>query len=243
MIHEHRLCALVPARGGSKGIPRKNLYELVGVSLVERSVRLASRCAQVDQVLVSTEDAEIMTLAVRLEAATPSLRPTELASDGARTIDVVRNLVEEKVLSNDDCILLLQPTTPLRTLENLKAACELLEDRWEDADAVISVCAVDGPHPYKTQTIRQGLLAPLFSGQDSSVPRQSLPAAYLPNGALYLAKVRVLLEENTFIPKKSLPMIMPPIASINLDGPLDLLLLEAVVSKGLVGDALRDSGR
>lgn len=243
MIHEHRLCALVPARGGSKGILRKNLYELTGVSLVERSVRLARRCVQIDQVLVSTEDHEIMSLAAQMEAATPGPRPAELASDGARTIDVVRNLVDEKVLSKDDCIMLLQPTTPLRTLENLEAACDLLEEHWEDADAVISVCSVDGPHPYKAQAIREGLLEPLIRGQDSSVPRQSLPAAYLPNGALYLAKIHVLLEEDTFLPQRSLPLIMPAIASINLDGPLDLMLLEAVVSKGLAGDALRDSGR
>jgi CMP-N,N'-diacetyllegionaminic acid synthase len=243
MIRGRRLYALIPARGGSKGIPRKNLYELVGVSLVERSVRLARRCAQVDHVLVSTEDAEIMSLAVRLEAATPKTRPVELASDGARTIDTVRNLVDEKVLSKDDCILLLQPTTPLRTLKNLESACELLEEHWEDADAVISLCAVDGPHPHKMQTLREGLLEPLISGQDSAVPRQLLPAAYLPNGALYLAKIRALLDEDTFIPKKSLPLIMPSVASINLDGPLDLLLLEAVVSKGLASVALKDSGR
>jgi CMP-N,N'-diacetyllegionaminic acid synthase len=243
MIREHKLCALVTARGGSKGIPRKNLYELAGVSLVERSVRLARRCAQVDQVLVSTEDPEITSLAVQLNAATPRPRPADLASDGARTIDTLRNLVEENVISRDDCILLLQPTTPLRTLANLDSACELLAANWEDADAVISVGAVDGPHPFKAQTIREGKLGPLISGQDSSVPRQYLPAAYLPNGALYLAKIGVLLKEDTFLPKRSLPLIMPSVASINLDGPLDLLLLEAVVGKGLADNALRDSGR
>jgi len=243
MIHEHRLCALVPARGGSKGISRKNLYELAGISLVERSVRLARRCARVDQVFVSTEDAEIMSLATLLDAATPRPRPIELASDCARTIDVVRNLVEEEVLSNDDCILLLQPTTPLRTLADLEAACELLEEHWEDADAVISLCAVDGPHPYKAQVIREGLLRPLINGQDSSVSRQSLPTAYLPNGAIYLAKIHVLLEEDTFLPERSLPLLMPATASINLDGLLDLLLLEAVVSKGLAYDTLKQSGR
>lgn len=243
MIREHRLCALVPARGGSKGIPRKNLHELAGVSLVERSVRLARRCTQVDQVLVSTEDAEITLLAKRLNAATPRPRPADLASDGARTIDTLRNLVEENVLSRDDCILLLQPTTPLRTLENLESACELLSAHWDSADAVISVSAVDGPHPYKAQTIREGRLGPLINGQDCSVPRQSLPAAYFPNGAFYLAKIGVLMEEDTFLPKRSLPLIMPSIASINLDGPLDLLLLEAVVGKGLAIDALKDSGR
>lgn len=240
MIHGRHLCALVPARGGSKGIPRKNLYELAGISLVERSVRLARRCEAVDRALVSTEDAEITSLAHRLDAATPSPRPTALASDTARTIDVLRNLVEEGVLGAQDCLLLLQATTPLRTLADLDAACALLDQNWGCADAIVSVCAVDGPHPYKAQLIRDGYLGTLL-GRDAAVPRQSLPAAYLPNGALYLAKIATLLEEDTFLPKRTLPHVMPAIASINLDGPLDLLLLEAVVAKGLAAGALADS--
>lgn len=240
MIHGRHLCALVPARGGSKGIPRKNLYELAGISLVERSVRLARRCKAVDRALVSTEEAEITRLARLLEAATPSPRPAALASDTARTIDVIRSLVEEGVLGAQDCLLLLQPTTPLRTLADLDTACALLDQYWGCADAIVSVCAVDGPHPYKAQIIRDGYLSTLL-GQDAAVPRQSLPAVYLPNGALYLAKVATLLEEDTFLPKRTLPHVMPAIASINLDGPLDLLLLEAAVAKGLAVEALADS--
>jgi CMP-N-acetylneuraminic acid synthetase len=155
----------------------------------------------------------------------------------------VRNLVEENVLSMSDCILLLQPTTPLRTLANLETACQLLIKNWHNYDAVIGVVKVDGTHPFKSQTISEGRLVPLISGLDSSVPRQSLPVAYLPNGAIYLAKISVLLEENTFIPKRSLPLVMSSVASINLDSPLDLLLMEAVVAKGLASDALRDSER
>ena len=131
MIANHSLYALIPARGGSKGIPRKNLYELSGMSLVERSVRLAKRCEQVDKVFVSTEDTEITKLAKRLKAATPSLRPAKLASDGSKTIDTLSHLVAENLLSKNDCVLLLQPTTPLRTLDNLDVACKLLFDNWK----------------------------------------------------------------------------------------------------------------
>lgn len=240
MIRGRRLCAIVPARGGSKGIPRKNLYELSGVSLVERAVNLARRCSSVDRVLVSTDDEETTALAKRLNAATPNPRPATLASDAARTIDVIRDLVSEGVIGSDDCILLLQPTTPLRTSSDVHAAVALFQNNWEEADAIVSVCAVDGPHPYKAQVIRDGYLAALM-GRDAAVPRQSLPAAYLANGAIYLAKIKTLLDEDTFLPQRSLPYVMSSIASINLDVPLDLMLLEAVVSKGLANIALSDS--
>lgn len=241
MIRGSRVCAVVPARGGSKGIPRKNLYELAGLSLVERSVRLARRCAVVDCVLVSTDDAETTAVAMRLDAATPRPRPAALATDSARSVDVIRNLVDESIVGENDCILLLQPTTPLRTLADIDAACVVLDKEWENADAVVSVCDVDGPHPFKVQVIRDGYLAGLM-GHDAAVPRQSLPDAYLPNGALYLAKVKSLLDEDTFLPRRSLPYVMEAASSINLDGPLDLLLLEAVVANGLGAVALADSG-
>lgn len=242
MIRGRRVCALVPARGGSKGIPRKNMYLLEGLSLVERSVRLARRCAAVDSVFVSTDDAETTALAERLGAATPVPRPAKFASDIARTIDVVRNLVEDKVLDGGDCLLLLQPTTPLRTLSDLEHARALLEARWDEADAVVSVAKVDGPHPYKAQVVRNGYLSALLGG-DAAVPRQSLPVAYLPNGALYLAKLDTLLTEDTFLPHRTLPYEMTALSSINLDGPLDLLLLEAVIAKGLAAQAIADSGK
>lgn len=241
MICGRRLCALVPARGGSKGIPRKNLYLLEGLSLVERSIRLARRCTAVDKVYVSTDDAETTGLAERFNAATPVPRPPALSSDATRTVDVVRNMVDEGVLNSGDCLLLLQPTSPLRTLADLENARVLLERNWDIADAIISVAALDGPHPYKAQVVRDGYLSSLLGG-DAAVPRQSLPTAYMPNGALYLAKLDVLLAEDTFLPRRALPYVMSAIASINLDGPLDLLLLEAVVAHGLAVEAIADSG-
>ncbi|HWA70557.1 MAG TPA: acylneuraminate cytidylyltransferase family protein [Rhizomicrobium sp.] len=232
MMRGRPVIAVVPARGDSKGIPRKNLYRLGGVALGMRAVQLARSVPAVDRVYVSTDDTELYALAQKDGSATPSPRPAELASDKSRTIAVMQHLLEERVLSADAIVLLLQPTSPLRSQADLEAVLKLLDDNWDEADAVISVGKIDGPHPYKAQVIENGALRSLI-GLDAAVPRQSLPATYLPNGAFYLGKLDVLLQEDTFMPRRSLAFVMPEIASINLDGPLDMLLLEAVLAKGL----------
>jgi CMP-N,N'-diacetyllegionaminic acid synthase len=232
VIRGRRVCALIPARGGSKGIRRKNLYNLCGVSLIEHAIQLARSNTAIDVVYVSTDDPDAYAIASSHGAATPRPRPAELASDGARTIDVLKNLVAEGVMRADDCVLLLQPTTPLRTRAHLASVYALLDSKWEDADAVVSVSLIDGPHPYKAQIIRDGLLHSLVA-HDASVPRQSLPRAYLPNGAFYFGKSDVLLAQQTFMPDRTLPFEMDAVSSINLDTPLDLLLLETVVEQGL----------
>ena len=233
MIRGRRVCALVPARGGSKGIPRKNLLKIGGMTLLERALTLAQACPTVDRVYVSTDDAEAYALAKLHGCDTPHLRPATLATDRSRTIDVVRHLVREGPIGADDIILLVQPTSPIRTREELNAICDLLDRTWDETDAIVSVCKIDGPHPYKAQLIENGVLRSLF-GAESTVPRQSLPETFLPNGAFYLGKYSVLDAENTFIPARSLAYIMPPLASVNLDGPLDQLLLEALLEKGMV---------
>lgn len=233
MIQGRGVTAIIPARGGSKGIPRKNLYQIGGMTLVERAIRLAKACASVDNVYVSTDDPETYAIALANACATPSLRPAALATDAARTIEIIHNLISEGILQADACVLLLQPTSPLRTVSDLNSVCGLLDAEWDTADAVVSVCKIDGPHPYKTQTLNEGYLHSLHA-RDAAVPRQSLPETYLPNGAFYLGKLEVLQRENTFMPSRSLPFMMPQIASVNLDVPLDLLLLEAILSKGMV---------
>lgn len=233
MIRGRRVCAIIPARGGSKGIPRKNLYRLGGLTLVERAMHLAKACERVDKVCVSTDDPETHAIALANDCATPSLRPAALATDAAHTIDVIKNLVSERVLSAEDCVVLLQPTSPLRTLADLNSVCDLLDSQWETADAVVSVCAIDGPHPYKAQIVDDGYLRSVLA-HDAAVPRQSLPPTFMPNGAFYLGKTDVLQKEDTFIPSRSVPFVMSPAACVNLDGPLDLVIMEAVLSKGLV---------
>lgn len=240
MTKNSRIVAIIPARGGSKGIKRKNLFEIEGISLVERAFRLAKKNPHIDKIYVSSDDNEIYSLAEKLGIATPKPRPDSLASDSAKTIDVIKNLIEEEILGIDDCILLLQPTTPLRTSADLNNIIFKFIENFEDADAVISLSEIDGPHPYKAQIIFDGHVKSLMDNE-ASVPRQSLPQTYMPNGAFYLIKASVLMNENSFIPSRSLPYFMSPISSINLDTPLDLILLESVISRGLATQALIDS--
>lgn len=229
MIRNEPLTAIVPARGGSKGVPRKNLYLIDGETLVERAIRLARESGRVDRVLVTTDDPEIYAIAKARDAAPPSLRPASLATDDARTIDAVHHLLADAKVTGG-YLLLLQPTSPLRTAEELKALCAQLEAHPE-ADAIVSVVRHDAPHPHKIMKI-EGDYVKSFLGTVASVPRQTLPVVYALNGAFYLAPHRVVTEQKTFMPERTLPFEMPPERSVNLDGPLDLLLLEALLRRG-----------
>jgi len=226
MIRNEPLTAIIPARGGSKGVPGKNLYRINGETLVERAIRVARDSQRVDRVLVTTDDPEIFEIARALDAAPPSLRPASLATDQARTIDAVQHLIEDAQIEGG-YLLLLQPTTPLRRADDLQRLCEQLEAHAE-ADAIVSVVRHDAPHPHKIMKIEGGYLESLL-GTEANVPRQNLPAVYALNGAFYLAPHQVVVEQRTFMPKGTLPFEMPPERSVNLDGPLDLLLLKALL--------------
>ncbi|MDH4226860.1 MAG: acylneuraminate cytidylyltransferase family protein [Deltaproteobacteria bacterium] len=232
MLNGKTVYALIPARGGSKGIPRKNLYRLGNDTLLERTIKLAKACRYVDSVVVSTDDAEMHELAKKYGVNMPAPRPAHLATDTARTVDVVLHVMEEMSI-NDAYIFLLQTTSPLRTLADAEGVCGLLEKNTGKADAVASVVRHDSPHPDKIQKIDGGYLKS-YLGKESLVARQSLPEVYALNGAFYITHTGVLLRERTFMPEHTLPFVMPKERSVNLDGMMDLYLIEALVTKGIV---------
>ena len=240
MINNSKLIAVIPARSGSKGIVKKNLIEIDGISIVERAFKLAKKNFNVDHVIISTDDADIYLLSKKLGGATPQPRAAKLASDSAKTIDVIIDLVENNIINVDDYLLLMQPTTPLRTSNDLNQVVKLMSENWQSCDAIVSVSKIDGPHPFKALEINEGRLKSLMS-IETSVARQILPELYLPNGAFYLIKVFSLMGENTFIPTRTLPYVMDGLSSINLDNKLDLMLLETVIERGLATVALFDS--
>jgi CMP-N,N'-diacetyllegionaminic acid synthase len=228
MIRNERLTAIIPARGGSKGIPRKNLLRIEGETIVERAIRLARESGRVDRVLVTTDDPEIYQLAKLHDAAPPNLRPAHLATDQATTIDAVVHLIDDAVIE-DGYLLLLQPTTPLRTTSDLDALCERLEAN-PDAEAIASVVRHDAPHPDKLMKI-EGSYLRSYLGTKASVPRQSLPVVHALNGAFYLTSLEVIQKQHTFLPERTLAFEMPLERSLNLDGPMDLLVLEALLKR------------
>ncbi len=228
MVRNEQLTAIIPVRGGSTTLPGKNLYRIEGETLLERAIRQCRESDRVDRVFVTTDDPEMYAIAEAHGVAPPNLRPAQLATPRARTIDAVMHLINDAGI-NGGYLLLMQVTTPLRTIEDLKDICECLELNVE-AEAIVSVVRHDAPHPDKFMVIESGWLHS-YLGTKPDVPRQNLPEVYVLNGAFYLASFEAVCREHSFLPKKCIPYVMPVERSINLDGPLDLLLLKSLLGE------------
>lgn len=234
MFNNFSVTAVIPARSGSKGIINKNLQTLGGRSLLQRAIDAALRCEFFDRIMVSTDSEYYAEHARQAGAEVPFLRSSDLAGDAVKTASVVEDMLK-KVNDECDIILLLQPTSPFRNVDDISSALELLDSR-DDADAVISVCEHEEPHPYKLKTLTcQGWLQPFMDshsrGEDA---RQELPKVLRLNGAIYAIKRSVFFKEKTFHPKRSLPLFMPAERSVNIDHPLDLLFARYCMDRGLV---------
>lgn len=223
--------AVIPARGGSKGIPRKNLAKIAGYTLTEHAIRVGLKCPLISKTILSTDDLEIARVGGRAGADVPFLRPNRLASDKAQTVDVVIHLLEH-LDDKPEIILLLQPTAPLRTPKQVSEALSILINN-EKANAIVSVVPLNEPHPIKVKVIERGWLKPYLKKADSQIPRQLLSKVYKLNGAVYAVRRKALLKEKTLLPNKTLPYIMPPETGINIDTPLDLIILKSLVKNKL----------
>lgn len=232
MLNNKKVYAVIPVRGGSKGIPKKNLYKIGGLTLLERTIILSKKCSYIDRVLVSTDDQKMYDISKKYEVNTPGLRPSYLATDTARTVDVVINLMDELSIK-DSYILLLQVTSPLRKLEDFENLFKVFEENIDNCSAIVSLTEFDDPHPNKIQKIENGFVKS-YLGIESMVPRQELPKVYRLNGAFYMTNTEILKKYHTFVPEKTIPFIMPEERSLNLDNKYDLYLLEALLQRGII---------
>jgi len=223
--------AVVPARSGSKGILRKNLAKIAGYTLVEHAIRVSLRCPFVYKTILSTDDPEIAQIGKKVGANVPFLRPLHLAGDKVPTKDVIIHLLEH-LEDKPDIVLILQPTSPLRTPKQISESLQILI-RHREADAIASLVSLGEPHPMKIKVIQRGWLKPYLPKADSQIPRQLLPKVYKLNGAIYAVRVNALFREKTILPRKTLPYIMPSETGINIDTPLDLLILESLVKNSV----------
>jgi CMP-N,N'-diacetyllegionaminic acid synthase len=231
MLRGQQVTAIIPVRGGSKGIPGKNLYRLGCDTLLERTIKIAKLCPYIDRVLVTTDNQEMYDIARRYGVSTPSLRAADLASDNAKTVDVVLDVIHTASVESG-WVLLLQVTSPLRTLDDLNAFCMTFNEDSTQSDAAVSLVKFDSPHPDKIQKIEDGLVKS-YLGKESMLARQSLPAVYALNGAFYITHRDILITSRTFMPLRTLPFIMPEERSVNLDTMSDVYTLEAMIARGL----------
>jgi len=218
------ILGIVPARGGSKGIPRKNIVDLGGRPLLAWTSEVAL-LSSLKRIVLSTDDPEIAEIGRSLGLEVPFLRPTELAADCARSIDVVTHTLDA-IDAQPDAVMLLQPTSPFRTLEDIEGAVQLLDQ--PSIQSVISVAPVGGHHPARMKRIENGWLRdPSFSEDIEGQPRQTLAPLYIKNGAVYLARL-AMLRQGTFQGQHCKAWCMPPERSVNIDSPMDLLVARAL---------------
>lgn len=229
-----RVLGIVPARGGSRAIPGKNVADLGGLPLLAWTARAAAG-STLARCVLSTDDAEIADAGRAAGLDVPFQRPAELATDAASSLDVALHALSHVESEGDegyDAVMLLQPTSPFRTRDDIDRAIALLGETG--ADSVISVVDVGGHHPARMKRIEDGrLIDPPYVETVENQPRQELEPLFIRNGAIYLTRVEVL-RTRSFRGRDARALIMSPERSINIDVPLDLLLARSIVAEGLI---------
>lgn len=223
---------VIPARGGSKGIPRKNIRLLGGKPLIAYTIQEALASKHITDVVLSTDDQEIQSIALDYGAQAPFLRPPELSTDTALAIPTIQHAVGEmeKIKEqNYHYIVMLQPTTPFRTAEDLDGALGRLIQLG--ADGIISVVHVDNWHPMKMKKFIGEEMVDYEKPPVENPPRQSLPPVYMVNGALYATKRDVFMEKNTFQGDFCLGHEMQPERSVNIDTEIDFVVAEYMLDQ------------
>lgn len=220
-----RVLGVIAARGGSKGVPRKNVHPIKGLPLIAWTILAAKQSRYLGRVVVSSDDSEIISVAKQYGGEAPFVRPDELATDEAGAAEVVTHAIQA-LEDRYDLVVLLQPTSPLRTGSDIDAAIDLLVST--DAPSVMSVCRVD-KSPYWMYTLRpDGSLTALFDTVDRPARRQDAPPVYMPNGAVYVVRCEQFMADRTFVYDSTRALVMPTWRSIDVDTPLDFEMLDCL---------------
>lgn len=220
---------VIPARGGSKGIPAKNIRPLCGRPLIAYTIEAALNAATLARVVVSTDSLEIAAVARAAGVEVPFMRPADLATDAALSLPVMQHATREMeriAAQRFDVIVMLQPTTPLRTAADIDASVNRLVE--SGADSVISVVDVGGYHPLRMKRLVGDhlLINYIDQGDEDMRPRQSLPPVFIRNGALYVTRRDVLMHEQSFVGRDSRGYVMPRDRSVNIDSIHDLVVAD-----------------
>jgi CMP-N,N'-diacetyllegionaminic acid synthase len=230
-----RVLGLIPARGGSKGVSRKNVRPLAGKPLLQWTIEAALTARTLTSVVVSTDDEEIAEVGRQCGATVPFLRPIELAADDTPTLPVVQHAVRtlEECGDRFDAVCLLQPTNPFRTSSDIDACVELLAT--SGADAVISVLRV--PSEYNPHWVyfraSDGALS-LSTGESEPLPRrQVLPAAFHREGSVYVTRRDVVMESNSLYGTRVIGYELTQSDTINIDTPADWLRAESMMQESV----------
>ena len=231
-----KVLAIIPARGGSKGLPKKNILPLDGKPLVAYTIESAKDCSLIDRTILSTDSHEIAEIGKEWGVEVPFIRPSELATDTAHPYKVLQHAIRFLESTEDyipDIILTLQPTSPLRTSKHIHELINVIQNNFE-LDSAISVCETPFS-PYWMFTADDNILRPfVVDGNNYSLfRRQELNRVYKPNGAVYATRYDLLMKENiifsAFTSGKTGYIAMDQISSLDIDTQLDFDIAEAIL--------------
>jgi len=236
MTKQPFVLAIITARGGSKGLPGKNIKPLAGKPLLAWTIEAARQSRYITRLILSSDDADIIRTAQAWGCEVPFVRPPELATDQSSAADAIIHAMSQ--LPRHDFVVILQPTSPLRQGADIDACLELC--LTHDAQAAVSVKAASDKPPYwHCRLGAQHQLEPLFPELLTHTNRQALPPTYLPNGAVYVSRWQAFLERKTCYHEQALGYVMPEERSVDIDTQADFNLAEQRLRQHLAHDVTR----
>ena len=232
MINGKSILAIIPARGGSKGLPDKNILPLADKPLIVWSIEAASESKYIDKCIVSTDDNKISNIVKEFGGDIPFKRPVHLATDESTTFDVLEHGINffKNQSVEFDYLVLLEPTSPLRDSNDIDEAIMLLHEKRNIADSIVGVSKVEATHPVFDVSINKaGLIRPYMGKSFKQFRRQEIEELYFFEGSVYVSDIQVLLKEKGFYHDRTLPFVVPRWKSLEIDEIIDLLTAETVI--------------
>jgi CMP-N,N'-diacetyllegionaminic acid synthase len=230
MLNGKRVFAVIPARGGSKSVPGKNIRPLAGKPLLAWSIEVARQVSEIDRIIVSTDDAQIASVG-RAHGAEVYARPPHLATDEALVIDALKDLLQTLQAEGDtpEWVILLEATCPLRTADDVRSCLNLVAQGGYDSVATFKDAELN---PHRAWRLIDGVPEVFIAGAVPWLPRQKLPKAYQLNGAVYVFRANLLEQEAKSLLVGNLgAVLMPRDRSQDIDDIIDFTIVEALLKK------------
>lgn len=242
MYKGKRVLTIIPARGGSKGLPNKNIKVLIDKPLVAWPITAALKSDYIDKIIVSTDSEEIAKIALQYGADVPYLRPTHLATDEASSFAVLEyhiNEIHKTERERYDYVLMLEPTSPLTETIDIDRAIEKLINSENIADSLVGICKSESGHPSFSALIQDnGLIKPYEQDEFIFLRRQDISEVYFFSGSLYMSKIDALLTNKGFYHSTTIGQIDNKWKSLEIDDMIDFILVESIlINKNLINKA------
>ena len=227
MFETKKILAVIPARGGSKGVPRKNIKQAGGKPLIAWMIEAAKKSIYIDRLILSSDDDQIISVAKKYDCEVPFVRPAGLAGDNSTASDVILHALEQ--IAGYDYVMLLQPTSPLTETKDIDGCIKFCIE--SNAKSTISVTEPDKSPYWMFRMGKKNKLEPVLGEKYLNRPRQGLPHVYLPTGAVYIAETDWFLQKRSFYSDFTSGYVIPNKRSLDIDSELDFKFFELVLGR------------